>query len=102
MENVMKQFFELGANGAGGGAIGAIVTIPLINLFEKVGTIIIASGGIIALTVSMFGIDLVNRISDFIDGTEERNSTKKVKQQQYSKAEPENDEDKIIGIDERK
>ena len=32
----MKQFFELGANGAGGGAIGAIVTIPLINLFEKV------------------------------------------------------------------
>lgn len=102
MENVMKQFFELGANGAGGGAIGAIVTIPLINLFEKVGTIIIASGGIIALTVSMFGIDLVNRISDFIDGTEERKNAKKVKQQQYAKAEPENDEDKIIGIDERK
>ena len=102
MENVMKQFFELGANGAGGGAIGAIVTIPLINLFEKVGTIIIAPGGIIALTVSMFGIDLVNRISDFIDGTEERKSAKKVKQQQYAKAEPENDEDKIIGIDERK
>ena len=33
---------------------------------------------------------------------EKRKNAKKVKQQQYAKGKPENDEDKIIGIDERK
>ena len=99
LENIINQFFNLGSKGAGGGAIGAIFTIPLIDLFEKVGTIIIASGGIIALTVSMFGIDLVNRISDFIDGAEERKETKKDKN---VKKDENSDDEKIIGIDNKK
>lgn len=99
LENIINQFFNLGSKGAGGGAIGAIFTIPLIDLFEKVGTIIIASGGIIALTVSMFGIDLVNRISDFIDGAEERKESKKDKN---VKKDDNSDDEKIIGIDNKK
>ena len=67
-------------------------------MFEKVGTIIIASGVIIALCISMFGIDLVNRISDFIDGAEQRKETKKDKN---SKNEEESSE-KIIGLEEKK
>ena len=96
-QNIIKQFYNIGATGAGGGAIGAVVTIPLINLFEKVGTIIIAVGGIIALCISMFGIDLVNRISDFIDGSEERRENKKEKHSRN-----EDSEDKIIGIEDKK
>ena len=98
LENIIHQFYNIGAKGSGGGAIGAVLTIPLINLFEKVGTIIIASGVIVALCVSMFGIDLVNRISDFIDGAEQRKESKKGNN---SKKEDDSTE-RIIGLDERK
>ena len=98
LENIIHQFYNIGAKGSGGGAIGAVLTIPLINLFEKVGTIIIASGVIVALCVSMFGIDLVNRISDFIDGAEQRKESKKGNN---SKKEDDSAE-RIIGLDERK
>ena len=98
MQEIISQFYELGAKGAGGGAIGAVATIPLIMLFEKVGTIIIAIGGIIALCVSMFGIDLVNRISYFIEEAEHK---KEVKRQIHNRIEND-DNDKIIGINDRK
>ena len=98
MQEIISQFYELGTKGAGGGAIGAVVTIPLIMLFEKVGTIIIAIGGIIALCVSMFGIDLVNRISYFIEEAEYK---KENKRQIHNRIEND-DNDKIIGINDRK
>ena len=98
MQEIISQFYELGTKGAGGGAIGAVATIPLIMLFEKVGTIIIALGGIIALSVSMFGIDLVNRISYFIEEAEHK---KEIKKQIYNRIE-DDDNDKIIGINDRK
>ena len=96
--NIIEQFYNIGANGSGGGAIGAVVTIPLITLFEKVGTILIATGVIIALCISMFGIDLVDRISDFIDERTERNGHKNNKN---TKQEETNNE-KIIGIENKK
>ena len=98
MQEIISQFYELGTKGAGGGAIGAVATIPLIMLFEKVGTIIIAIGGIIALCVSMFGIDLVNRISYFIEEAEHK---KEIKKQIHNRIE-DDDNDKIIGINDRK
>ena len=98
MQEIISQFYELGTKGAGGGAIGAVATIPLIMLFEKVGTIIIAIGGIIALCVSMFGIDLVNRISYFIEEAEHK---KEIKKQIHNRIEND-DNDKIIGINDRK
>ena len=98
LENIIHQFYNIGAKGSGGGAIGAVLTIPLINLFEKVGTIIIASGVIVALCVSMFGIDLVNRISDFIDGAEQRKESKKGNNSKKA----DDSTERIIGLDERK
>ena len=98
MQEIISQFYELGTKGAGGGAIGAVATIPLIMLFEKVGTIIIAIGGIIALCVSMFGIDLVNSISYFIEEAEHK---KEIKKQIHNRIEND-DNDKIIGINDRK
>ena len=105
-KNIVNQFYDLGSNGEGGGAVGAVITIPLINLLGKAGTIVFAVGVIIALCVSMFGIDLVNRISEAIEEAEERKLKKQeVKQQEreeiaktkaYSRN---NQEEKIIGID---
>ena len=98
LQNIMEQYYDLGATGAGGGAIGAVITIPLINLFEKVGTIVIASGAIIALCISIFGIDLVNRISDLIDEAGQRKEERRSK---HSRNEEDSSE-RIIGIEEKK
>ena len=73
MQDVMGQFYQLGAGtGSGGGAAASIITIPLIKLLDKTGTVVLAIGGLVALTVSMFGIDLANKISEAVEGVKER------------------------------
>ena len=73
MQDVMGQFYQLGAEtGSGGGAAASITTIPLIKLLDKTGTVVLAIGGLVALTVSMFGIDLANKISEAVEGVKER------------------------------
>ncbi len=73
MQDVMGQLYQLGAEtGSGGGAAASIITIPLIKLLDKTGTVVLAIGGLVALTVSMFGIDLANKISEAVEGVKER------------------------------
>ena len=40
-QNVLGQFYDLGAEGIGGGAIAAIFTMPLIELLGQLGTVIL-------------------------------------------------------------
>ena len=93
-QNVLGQFYDLGAEGIGGGAIASIFTMPLIELLGQLGTVILMAGVIIALTISMFGIDVVNRISAIIDDASERKSPK------Y--AHSIENEEKIIGVENKK
>ncbi len=95
-QDIVEKFYQLGAAGEGGGAVSAIVTIPLINLLGKPGTIIVAIGGILVLLVSMFGIDLVNKISEVMEESSER------KERNKSKHYKEDDDEHIIGLNERK
>ncbi len=99
-QNVLDQFFDLGSEGIGGGSVGAIFTIPLIELFGNVGTVVACFGGIIALVIAMFGIDIVNRLSDTID-----EATEKKREREYYKqntATNEHGNDKVNGIEDRK
>ena len=76
MQDIMQQFYDLGAEtGSGGGAASTIITIPLIKLIDKTGTVVLAIGGLVALVVSMFGIDLANKISEAVEGVKERKET---------------------------
>ena len=93
-QNVLSQFYDLGADDIGGGAIAAIITMPLIELLGQLGTVILTAGVIIALTISMFGIDLVNRISSLIDDATQRKNTK------YANSKE--NEEKIIGLENKK
>ena len=93
-QNVLGQFYDLGAEGIGGGAIAAIFTMPLIELLGQLGTVILMAGVIIALTISMFGIDVVNRISAIIDDASERKSPKYAHSRE--------NEEKIIGVENKK
>ena len=93
-QNVLGQFYDLGAEGIGGGAIASIFTMPLIELLGQLGTVILMAGVIIALTISMFGIDVVNRISAIIDDASERKSPKYAHSRE--------NEEKIIGVENKK
>ena len=93
-QNVLGQFYDLGSEGIGGGAIAAIFTMPLIELLGQLGTVILMAGVIIALTISMFGIDVVNRISAIIDDA----STRKTLKYAHSIE----NEEKIIGVENKK
>ena len=98
-QNVLDQFFDLGTEGVGGGSIGAVFTLPLRELFGEIGTVIFCFGAIIALVIAMFGIDLVNKISEMIDDASEKKNEK----EQYKKTKAEEpEEEKIIGIENRK
>ena len=90
-QNVLSQFYDLGSEDIGGGAIAAIFTMPLIELLGKLGTVILTAGVIVALTISMFGIDVVNRISAVIDDAKERKVPKYANAKEH--------EEKIIGIE---
>ena len=93
-QNVLGQFYDLGAEGIGGGAIASIFTMPLIELLGQLGTVILMAGVIIALTISMFGIDVVNRISAIIDDASERKSPKDAHSRE--------NEEKIIWLENKK
>ena len=88
-QNIVKASYDLGAKNIGGGAVGMIIAIPLINLFGNTATIIISIGLIVALAISMFGIDLVNNISTIIDESSKKRAIKnrKYKDLQENKTE---------------
>ena len=95
-QNIVKQSYDLGTKNIGGGAVGMIIAIPLINLLGNTATIIISIGVIIALVISMFGIDLVNNISAIIDESSQRKSNKnrRYKDEEMVEEKPEKKETK--------
>ena len=75
-QDILRQSYDLGARNIGGGALGMVIAIPLINLLGKVATIIVNVGTIIALLISLFGIDFANYISTLIENSEDRKAKK--------------------------
>ncbi len=73
----IKTAYDLGTQGTGGGSIGALMAIPLVELLGNVGAIILIIGVAALLIVFTFGIDITQIIADFVEGIEEkRNSLK--------------------------
>ena len=56
-----------GAQGSGGGALGAILATPLVNLLGKVGAIILCIGAVILLAVFTFGINMSEIINNMVE-----------------------------------
>ena len=60
-----------GAQGSGGGALGAILATPLVKLLGKVGATILCIGVVILLAVFTFGINMSEIINNMVEKTEE-------------------------------
>ena len=60
-----------GSQGSGGGALGAILATPLVNLLGKVGAAILCVGVVIMLAVFTFGINMSEIINNLVEKSEE-------------------------------
>ena len=60
-----------GAQGSGGGALGAILATPLVKLLGKVGATILCIGAVILLAVFTFGINMSEIINNMVEKSEE-------------------------------
>jgi len=70
--DIINQAYSLGEKNIGGGAIGALVTIPLAKLLGTLGAVILAVGMAIMLLVFMFGIKPAELIASFVEGVQQK------------------------------
>ena len=70
--DVISQAYLLGEKNIGGGAVGALVTIPLAKLLGTLGAVILAVGMAIMLLVFMFGIKPAELIASFVEEVQQR------------------------------
>lgn len=71
-EKAIKQAYYNGSKNIGGGAVGAICAIGLINLVGKIGTVIIAIGIAIIDSIFLFGIKPAELLKEYIETRNEK------------------------------
>jgi len=70
-ENV-EIAYDLGSKNIGGGVIGVLLAIPLINMLGVAGAVIVCIGISLIILVFMLGIPVSKIIEDYIDNMQER------------------------------
>ena len=72
ISEVAKDAYEIGMLAKGGGALGCIIAVPLVNLLGIVGAIILSIGITILLMIVTFGINASEIISNNVDKMKEK------------------------------
>lgn len=86
LSEVVKDSYALGTQEKGGGALGAILAVPLVKLLGPIGAIILCIGIVIILAVFVFGINASEIINNFIEKSQE-NREERLEQKQKNKEE---------------
>ena len=86
LSEVVKDSYALGKQEKGGGALGAILAVPLVKLLGPIGAIILCVGIVIILAVFVFGINASEIINNFIEKSQE-NREERLEQKQKNKEE---------------
>ena len=74
---IISDAYELGTKNIGGGAIGAIVAIPLTKLLGSLGAVILTIGVAIIQLIFMFGIKPAEIISNILEDMAEKREERK-------------------------
>ncbi len=77
ISQIVKKAYELGVNDIGGGALGALAAVPLVNMFGKFGAVIVSILISIILFAFTFGIDIVSMLGQGVEKIKEENEEKK-------------------------
>ena len=72
LSQIIRDAYTIGTSGTGGGAIGAALAVPLVNMLGVVGTIILCIGVAVILLVFMFGINMADIINDAVEKAQDR------------------------------
>ena len=78
---LLKMHTIYGAQGNGGGALGAILATPLVNLLGKIGATILCIGVVIMFAVFTFGINMSEIINNIVEKSEENREERLEKKQ---------------------
>ncbi len=76
-DKVIEDAYYLGEKDIGGGAIGAVVAVPLIKALGSTGAVILTIGIAVILLIFMFGIRPAEMISDLLDELKDNKDDKK-------------------------
>ena len=82
MSDIVKDAYTSGSQGGGGGALGAILAVPLAKLLSPIGAMILCIGIAIMFAVFTFGINISEMINNVVDKTEENREIKLERKQQ--------------------
>lgn len=85
-EEIINEAYELGTSNQGGGAIGAIIGTPLVNLISSLGTSILAIAIGLITFMYLIGVRPTDLLIDFIEGREERKQEKLERREQERQA----------------
>ena len=85
-EEVVNEAYKLGTMNKGGGAIGAIVATPLMNLLGSLGTTILTIAIAAVTLVYIVGANPVELLVEFVDGREDRKEEKRARREEQRQA----------------
>ena len=86
MNKNLDAAYKLGTQDIGGGVIGTIIAIPLINLLGSLGTIILAIGVAIISLTFIFRIKSAEIISNIVENIEEKREIKREEKERIRKS----------------
>ena len=75
--DLINAAYNLGIRNIGGGAIGAVIAVPLAKLLGTVGAVILSLGIAIIMLIKIFRINVSKIISDMVDNHMEREINRK-------------------------
>ena len=102
MSQIIKKAYSLGASNTGGGVIGTLAAVPLVRLLGNLGAVVLSIGVSIMLFAFVFGIDVSELISEFVEKFLERQEERKIEREARRKENMEYREAKRQEIEEKR
>ena len=85
-EETVSEAYKLGTMNKGGGAIGAIIATPLVQMIGSLGATIITVGIAIVVFMYLIGISPTEWLLEFIDGREARKEERQARMEEECQA----------------
>ena len=82
LQITMQNAYDLGVSNVGGGALGALASVPLIKLFGKLLAVVISSVFAIIFFAITFGIDLTEKLAIIIESISEKREQRHAEMQE--------------------